>query len=220
MAVTLMRSLQFPSAAYTAALPDPPEDVLLLGPKAVSSRSTRWLSQRTVTTDAFYGSEKGWFDNVLVLADDEGEDDLGVWSGHALCLVRVCKEGDWQPHHQHLRWYCPHSSFNAPSELCSLQSFDLLEESKVALDKIDKIMKCLLFRWQWNEGKIENISAEKLFWLELAESIRDVIHIHRRDTAVSEFCSNHRSRVESENLKNGRNGWEAYQFHVYPFFRI
>lgn len=57
----------------------------------VLSRYTDDGRKRIVTKDLFFGSKKQ-FDNVIVLANDDGEDEFSVWFAHALCLVRLCKK--------------------------------------------------------------------------------------------------------------------------------
>lgn len=64
-------------------------DVPYLGSIGFIIIFTRQLLQRIVRTDSFYRSQKGWFDKVLVQAEDDGEDGFGVWFACALCLLHV-----------------------------------------------------------------------------------------------------------------------------------
>lgn len=121
MAVALSRSLQFTSSVYTARALALPRDVRLLECKAFLSPFTRRLPHMIVMTDSFYGNRKGWFDDAMMLADDEGEDEFGVWFALLLCPLHFSRVDDWRLRHQHSRnlvlsvamiWTLNFASFN------------------------------------------------------------------------------------------------------------
>lgn len=138
MATALRRSFHLPSSACPAKYLAPPGDVPHLRCKVFISRSTRRFSQRTVTKDSLYGCQKGRFDNVTVLVDDDVEYEFGVWFVHSLCQVRVLAKDDWRTSLQTRRGSRLQCSCESDSGICVLEYFELWKALGVPLDQIDK----------------------------------------------------------------------------------
>lgn len=118
----------------------------LFGLEAFLSRSSRRLLQRIFTKDLYYCKQKDRFDNAMLLTDDDSEDYFGMCFARGLCLLQVCQEDDWRPFLQQRRQFWLLCSYDTDSKLRFLQYYELLEESKVALNEIDKCLNCRQLR--------------------------------------------------------------------------
>lgn len=80
---------QYLSSAWKAGYLASYGDLHFLVSKAFLSHSTKCLSQKNITADPYYISEKDRLDDVMVLDEDDFEGTFSVWFTCAHCLVHV-----------------------------------------------------------------------------------------------------------------------------------
>lgn len=134
--------------------------------------------------------------------------------------MSICKTVDLGPCHQHRCLSCPKCRYGPSFKLFLLQYYKLLQNFDASLDGADSNLNFFSDEKESEGKRISKIFAKKLYDLEPAKVIEDIVQVYLRDFASLMLRFNHRCLIEYETLKNGREEWKAHQIYVIYCFRL
>lgn len=110
------------------------------------------ILQRLVATDTFYESERERYDTVMVTKrslTENGIESTRCWFARSSRLLKVLIRSNFVSSSlssDPLKFWFEESE--AKNEFCSVQWFEIIDETILTVDKLDTALKCLRLQWR------------------------------------------------------------------------
>lgn len=218
--------LQNPKSSYVCSCLPPTLSSPRVGDSITVSDQVAKTGKRVVASSCFCGSEKCWFDNVMVASSKLNSRTVCqscnkiVWFAKVHEFIRPCHEtksaGDIKQNDKNSKTI----QDSQAGQLCLVQWYKILSRMELLVDQIDKVLDYVRIRLQRVAGEAKRLSSGRKFCPIPVGSIKGIVHLVRRDQSLYLASKNYKWSAQHEQITYGETGWLEEAYYVNHFIQI